>query len=317
MNISELIPGSTFPLLVTPLDADSTSEALIESLAQSASRWENLLHIHGGLVFRGFDLSGAEGLDRLIRAVGPNPLSYVGGNSPRTKVGDKAYTSTEFPADQRITLHNELSYARSWPARIMFLCATPPASGGATPIASSKRMLDLLPTDLVTRFEERGLIYLQTLAGRPGWGRTWQETFETSDPAVAEAHLRMNQTEFEWIGQDRMKIRYRSNAIERHPVTNERLWFNQAEQWHPSQLQPRLRAVLQRMVTPEDFPHNVMFGDSSPISDEDANTIRRTYWESSIAFPWERGDLMLLDNMLMAHGREPFQGPRKILVAMA
>ena len=317
MNTSDLIPGSNFPLLVTPGQSGSTPESLVEWLARPQHEWKELLRSHGGLVFRGFDLGSAEVLERLIRALGSDPLSYVGGNSPRTKVGDKAYTSTEFPADQRISMHNELSYASSWPAWIMFLCVTPPASGGATPMACSRRMLDLLPQDLVARFEEKGLMYLQTLPGRPGFGRTWQETFETTDPAIVEEHLGASGTEFEWVSRGRLKIRYRRNAIERHAVTNERVWFNQADQWHPSQLQPQLREVLQKVVEPQDFPHNVVFGDGSPISDEDAGTIRQVYWDSSISFPWQRGDLMLLDNMLVAHGRDAFQGPRKILVAMA
>ncbi|MEV4920155.1 TauD/TfdA family dioxygenase, partial [Streptomyces tirandamycinicus] len=33
--------------------------------------------------------------------------------------------------------------------------------------------------------------------------------------------------------------------------------------------------------------------------------------------PWQPGDLMLVDNIRTAHSREPYEGPREILVGLA
>jgi alpha-ketoglutarate-dependent taurine dioxygenase len=41
------------------------------------------------------------------------------------------------------------------------------------------------------------------------------------------------------------------------------------------------------------------------------------YREAAVCFAWQKGDLLMVDNMLVAHGRAPFTGPRRILVAMA
>jgi alpha-ketoglutarate-dependent taurine dioxygenase len=45
--------------------------------------------------------------------------------------------------------------------------------------------------------------------------------------------------------------------------------------------------------------------------------VRRVYTEASVTFAWQKGDVLLLDNFLASHGREPFEGPRQVLVAMA
>jgi len=306
------------PATVTPVtSADQDSASLIAWLKDAHAEWSDLLLGKGSILFRGFDVRGTADLERIIRAIGPRPLGYVGGNSPRTRVSDKVYTSTEYPADQRITLHNELSYAQSWPMRIVFCCETPAASGGETPIADSRVAMRLLPKALVERFEAKGLIYLQTLHGGTGIGRSWQASFETTDRSVVEQLLSRNGVEFEWTKLDSLKIRYHRKATEVHPVTGQILWFNQADQWHPSNLDAETRRMMEMVVAAEDFPHNVTFGDGGSIPEEDIATIRDTLWENAVVSPWQRHDVLLLDNMLVAHGRRPYKGQRKVYVAMA
>jgi alpha-ketoglutarate-dependent taurine dioxygenase len=318
MKIESLSLRNSLPAVIAPgSTADQDIAELTRWLRQARPEWNKLLLDKGGILFRGFNLQSVTNLEQILQAVSSHPLNYIGGNSPRTRVSDIVYTSTEYPADQIITLHNELSYAQSWPSNILFWCDIPAAQGGETPIIDSRTALGLLPKSLVERFEAKGLVYLQTLHGGAGLGRSWQSSFETDDRSIVERTLKADGVDFEWNSAGALKIRYCRKAVETHPVTGEALWFCQADQWHPSSLDPEIRDMMREMVELDDFPHNVVFGDGSPIDEEDVRTIRNVLWDNAVAFPWRRGDLLLLDNMLVAHGRRSFTGSRKVYVTMA
>jgi alpha-ketoglutarate-dependent taurine dioxygenase len=318
MKVQLLSVDGPLPKMLTPsISAHRDIANLIAWIHDEQGEWNELLLRDGGILFRGFNIKSSADLEQIVWATSSNPLNYIGGNSPRTQVSDKVYTSTEYPADQIITLHNELSYAPSWPMKILFWCERPATDGGETPIVDSRVALRLLPRLLVERFQAKGLIYLQTLHAGAGLGRSWQATFETNERSVVERLLTEKGVDFEWVGLDNLRIRYRRPATEVHPATGEMLWFNQADQWHPSNLDVESRKLMEVLLTAEDFPHNVVFGDGSPIPEQDITTIRTTLWGNAVVFPWRQGDLLLLDNMLIAHGRRPFKGARKVYVAMA
>jgi hypothetical protein len=94
------------------------------------------------------------------------------------------------------------------------------------------------------------------------------------------------------------------------------VFFNQIQLHHVSCLDPDTRAHISALFEEEDFPRNVYYGDGSPIEDSLVAEIRDLYWRTSVAFPWQEGDVLMLDNMLTAHARNPFAGERKIVVAM-
>ena len=74
---------------------------------------------------------------------------------------------------------------------------------------------------------------------------------------------------------------------------------------------------MRSVFAEEDLPRNAYFGDGSPISDVDLAEIRGAIDAATVAFPWQARDVLLLDNMLVAHGRNPYRGERKILAALA
>ena len=61
---------------------------------------------------------------------------------------------------------------------------------------------------------------------------------------------------------------------------------------------------------------NAYLGDGTRIDDADLAAIRAAYDAELLKFPWQPGDLLMVDNLAMAHGRSSFAGPRKLLVAM-
>jgi hypothetical protein len=225
------------------------------------------------------------------------------------------YTSTDYPADQPIFVHNELSYSYSWPMRIAFFCVEAPTSGGETPIADTRMVLELIDPEIRARFGEKRVMYLRN--HQPGLGHSWQSAFQSTDPAVVEAYCRGAGLDVEWIDGRGLRTRRVAAAIARHPVTRELVWFNHAAFFHVSTLEPGLRSALQAQVREEDLPSQSFYGDGSPIEPSVLDMLRSAYEQATVSFPWRQGDVLLLDNMLVAHGRSPFDGPRLVVVAMA
>jgi alpha-ketoglutarate-dependent taurine dioxygenase len=119
----------------------------------------------------------------------------------------------------------------------------------------------------------------------------------------------------EWTEQG-LRVQQLAKAVRTHPRTGERLFFNQVQLHHVSCLDAETRSALRQLFSDEDLPRNVFFGDGTPIPDEVIERIGEVYEELCVETPWQKGDLIALDNMLVAHARRPFVGERKILVAM-
>jgi alpha-ketoglutarate-dependent taurine dioxygenase len=304
------------PLEITPEATDSTPDATgLAAHLSSLDDLEALLAKEKALVFRGFGVAEAE-LDTVMDLLLPNRLAYVHGNSPRTKVGDNVYTSTEYPAEYVISMHNELSYAHAWPSRLLFTCAVAPATGGATPVVDGTLWLASLDAEVREAFAG-GVRYTQNLHGGRGLGKSWQQTFETEDQDEVEAFLGETAAEWTWLRDGTLRVSQHRPSTIRHPLTGDEVWFNQADQWHPAGLGDETAAALAKVLPADELPQNVTFGDGSPIPAEYVTQIRDRGLDGAVDVDWHRGDLLLIDNVLVGHGRRAYTGDRRILVAMS
>ncbi len=299
------------PLLV-PAPANGLDPA---AWAADRGEWiEAVLEDCGGILFRGFDLPTVAHFECFVRTISPDTLPYENRSTPRSRVAGNVYTSTEFPAHQSIPLHNELSYTAPWPLRIWFHCVTPAAISGETPIADSRRVLQAIGHEVSDEFRERGVLYVRNF--RRGVGLSWQETFQTADRDRVEEFCRNAGIEYSWKGADDLQTREKRPALAVHPRTGERIWFNQAHLFHVSSLGEEVARLLVSEFGEAGLPRNAYYGDGSPIPRSSLSRIRDAYVREEIVFPWRRGDVLLLDNMLAAHGRRPYEGAREIVVAM-
>lgn len=307
-----LLPGSLLPLLVQP-----AVEGL--DLAGWASGCRSLIQTqllkHGGALFRGFHVGGAAGFERFIQAVSGELLEYSFRSTPRTQVSGNIYTSTEYPANQFIPLHNEMAYSRTWPLKIAFYCVKKAGQGGETPIADSRKVFQRLDTKIKDLFTHKKVMYVRNCGG--GIDLPWQNVFNTGSKAEVEEYCKKSGIEFEWKEGDRLRTRQVCQAVATHPQTSDKVWFNQAHLFHISSLDPTVRQELLASFKAEDLPRNAYYGDGSPIEDSVLEEIRQVYQQETIVFPWQEGDVLLLDNMLAAHGRTPFAGSRQVVVGMA
>lgn len=269
----------------------------------------------GGVLFRGFEVPSIDYFERVSQALTPMLEEYKERSTPRSEVQGKIYTSTEYPAEQFIPLHNENSYTHAWPLKIWFHCAIQARSGGETPIADSREIYERISPRIRERFAEKKLMYVRNVGG--GIDLPWQTVFQTDSRDDVNAYCQKAGIDVEWLGEDRLRTRSVRGALARHPITHEMLWFNQAHLFHVTSLPEEMREYMVAALGEENLPRNVYYGDGTPIEASILDEIRGVYEETMLIFPWQQGDILLLDNMLNAHGRQPFAGERKVVVAMA
>ena len=313
VKAEQLVEGSRLPLLVRPAIGDFDPTAWAPSARAYIA--ENLL-THGGILFRGFALKTLGEFEQFVRAVsGGDLLEYSYRSTPRTVVGGRIYPSTEYPAAHSIPLHNEMAYSRSWPMKICFHCITPAPQGGETPIADSRAVFERIDAKIKEVFMEKKVLYVRNFGS--GIDLPWRNVFQTSDKKEVEAYCHSAGIDFEWKDGDRLRTRQLCQAVAMHPVTGEMVWFNQAHLFHVSSLDAEVNASVRAAFAEDELPRNAYFGDGSRIDPAMLDEIRHVYEEEAIIFPWQEGDILLLDNMLSAHGRTPYSGPRKVVVGMA
>lgn len=308
----ELLPGSPLPLLVRPA---VEGVSLAAWAAKNRETVDALLLRHGGVLFRGFPLATEQEFEQLMRALSSELLDYTYRSTPRQQVSGKVYTSTEYPADQTIPMHNEMSYASSWPLRIWFFSLKTAESGGETPIADSRRVYARIDPEIRQRFARTGVMYVRNYG--EGLDLSWQDVFQTGDRSEVEAICARMGIQLEWKGETRLRTRQVCQGVADHPRTGEPVWFNQAHLFHVSSLPQGVRASLLASFREDELPRNAYYGDGARIEDEVLDHIRQAYADESIAFPWRQGDVLMLDNMMVAHGRHPYTGSRKVVVGMA
>jgi alpha-ketoglutarate-dependent taurine dioxygenase len=303
--------GATLPLLFQP-SADGLD--LAEWSVSNLPLLEERLYRHGAVLFRSFHVRDISDFNRTISAISGDAVKYQEHTSPRSHVQGGIYTSTEYPAEQAIFLHNENSYQQTWPMKFFLFCERPALSGGATPLADCRRVFENIDPEIRDLCIRKQWILIRNFGD--GFGLTWQDAFYTQEKLSVEEYCRRNRIDFEWKGGDRLRTRQLRSFVARHPRTGETVWFNHAAFFHTSALEKEVRDVLLKEFGEEDLPYSTCFGDGSPIEPAVVEEILNAYRREAVAIPWEKGDVMLVDNMLVAHGREPFTGTRRVLVGM-
>lgn len=310
----ELPPtGGSLPLLLTPAIADLNLSSWAEA---NRALIDSLLDQHGALLFRGFGLKSAEDLAQFIKASsGEPPLEYHERSSPRSTVSGNVYTSTDYPADQSIVLHNESSYRLTFPTRIYFHCVIPAHTGGETPLANSRGVLRRIPETIRERFMEKQVLYVRNYGD--GFGVSWQTAYQTEDKTEVEEICRRDGIEFEWKSGDRLRTRSVRPSIIKHPRTSELTWFNHAVFFHVTSLEPSMCNALLSELGEENLPTNTYYGDGSRIEADELAELRAAYDAETVRFPWQSCDVLMVDNLLTSHGRGPYEGDRRVLVGMS
>ncbi|KFK39444.1 hypothetical protein AALP_AA3G245700 [Arabis alpina] len=297
-------PSSSIPVPSLPL--------FTQTIKTQKPYLDSLLHESGAVLFRGFPVNSAVEFNDVVEAFGFDELPYVGGAAPRTSVVGRVFTANESPPDQKIPFHHEMAQVPEFPSKLFFYCEIEPNSGGETPIVLShvvyERMKEKHP-EFVQRLEEHGLVYVRVLGEEDDpsspIGRGWKSTFLTQDKKVAEERAAKLGMKLEWTEDGAKTIMGPIPAIKYDESRKRKVWFNSMVAaytgWEDKRNDPR------KAVT---------FGDGKPLPADIVHDCLRILEEECVAVPWQRGDVLLIDNWAVLHSRRPFVPPRRVLASL-
>lgn len=308
---ASLAPGTSLPLIVRPTTPGVDLAAWARSDAELVESW---ILQHGAVLFRGFGLREPAEFEAVVANLVPELFGEYG-DLPKEESGQRIYHSTPYPNDMAILFHNESSHLPDWPNRQFFFCVQPSPTGGNTPLLDCEAVMGHIDPEVLARFTTKRLCYVRNFI--PGVDVSWQDFFKTDDPATVERRCAAESMTCEWHG-DTLRVKHVTEAVRVHPTRGTRVFFNQVQLHHSSCLDPGTRRALLDICGSEiALPRNVVFGDETPIPDADMAHLNDVFFGQCVQLPWEAGDIIALDNMRVSHARLPYEGPRKITVAMA
>jgi alpha-ketoglutarate-dependent taurine dioxygenase len=312
---NDLRGGSALPLVMKPHSSSISLHGFLDWITSNREFIETQVLKHGALLFRGFPITCVNDFQTVAASLSDELLDYTERSSPRSKVIEKVYTSTDYPPSQAIFPHNEHSYALTYPRKLFFCCLKPPRTGGETPLIPIRKVTGKISEMTQNRFKQMQWMYVRNFGD--GLGLSWQTAFQTSDRSVVEEYCRKAQIETEWKDRERLRTRQIRPAFIKHPITGEDLWFNHVTFFNIAVLDKTMQEVLTEEFSEQDLPNNTYYGDGSRIETSVIDELRAAYLSEMVVFPWEMGDIVLLDNVLAAHARSSYTPPRQVVVCMA
>ena len=270
---------------------------------------------HGAVLLRGFPVESAEAFEQLLDQTDYQNMPYIGGAAPRDQVtASRIVTANEAPASEKIPFHHEMAQVPTPPGYIFFYCDTAPSAGGSTSILHSAEACEAffsINPEFASKVKDLGVQYtrvmpLETDTASP-IGRSWRETFKAETKAEAEAAMSDAGMSWEWLPDNSVRTTTAIlPAIRFDEETDREVFFNSLVAvytgWDDD------RNVAKKAVTTSD----------GAVLDEDVmQTMIAKMDELAVNFVWQPGDVLLINNHTVLHARQPFEGDRRILAAIA
>ena len=268
----------------------------------------------GAVLFRGFDVPDALAFDAAIEAFGAPGFTYEDSlsNAVRTNVTPRVFTANEAPPETEIYLHHEMAQTPLYPSALFFYCEIAPGEGGATPLCRSDRVFERLAKEapeFAARAEAQGVRYTNVMPGEDdagsGQGRSWRSTLSVADREGAEARLLQLGYNWHWLDDGSLRVTTRALPAVRDVGDGRKSFFNQL-----------IAAFRGWSDSRNDANRAITFGDGTPITADDMAPAIRIAEELAYDLQWQAGDVALIDNFLVMHGRRPFAGKRRVLASL-
>ena len=333
------------PLIIEPNGTGNSKQDLLQWLKNNKAELDKNFLLHGAILFRGFEINTPKDFEELAVVVDPKLEESYYGTSPRNLVpGTKSvFTASELPGYYPIPQHCEMAYVKHPPVNIFFYCHVEPSYGGESPICNFRKVYSELNPKIRDEFDKKVMLTVRNYSGIENKSRfnlfelkKWNEIFNTTNKAEVEKQCREQEIEFEWLANDKLRLTHRTPATIKHPVTGETVWFNHLQVFHPHGADVEysyIHAHQQRAKTffwkyflkmlvklksintkPIDQSMNVLFGDGTPVPDSYVEHVQEIIWKNMVIIPWQKKDVIAVDNFSTSHGRLPYEGERDILV---
>ncbi len=269
---------------------------------------------HGTVFLRGLPVTDTDAVGQVRDILIPRRTPYREKATPRSDFGNGVFSSTDLPPDQAIRMHNENSYTLTFPGLLLFACLIAPTHGGATPVADCRKVLRELPERLVQRMERTGWTLTRNYS--PYVSLDWSTAFGTEDRDEVAEYCAEHHIAWQWREDGSLRTRQLRPGTIHHPDTGDKVWFNHLAFWNSWSLDEDIRAALIEEFGPDGLPFETGLGDGEPLTREEVEALNSAYAAATVRESWQPGDVMLVDNVLCAHGRDPFRGDRRIAVSM-
>ncbi|XDD51119.1 TauD/TfdA family dioxygenase [Leptospira sp. WS92.C1] len=339
--------NNPLPVVYQPISIDQASKASLIAWTKTNKRaLTEDLKKYGAILFRGFQIVSPQDFEDVILTVDSNLKNNYLGTSPRNQVTKYAFTATELPSAYPIMQHAEMSFLDSPPKKLFFFCGKAPGKFGETPITDLRKVLQDVPQSIRDKFEKNKIRYSRVYDGPSNRSRfqfwktkRWDEMFQTKDRTEVEKISKKQNFKVEWFGQDNIRLINTTQAIRKHPEFKSLAWHNHSqvfhidaarkEYWHIFSRQKTLRGFfvglalealtfLKKLTTKKEYlDTHCTYGDGAEISLKELTQIQAAFWKNISLFSWQNGDILVIDNYSVSHGRHPFTGPREIFVAWA
>lgn len=131
-----------------------------------------------------------------------------------------------------------------------------------------------------------------------------------------EKILESNGWSFSWDQNRNLRFWYLHSPVIPHPVTGEKIWFNQITSYHASYFRALPLYKNNTSITDDEFPFHSYYGDGSDIEPAVLQHIRAAMWSCAMGFRWQTFDVAVLDNQQVLHGRMGWTGERKLVTSL-
>jgi alpha-ketoglutarate-dependent taurine dioxygenase len=269
----------------------------------------------GAVLLRDAGVTAPRALAELAATLGLAVLDQLEPFAARQDLGGGVWSQPAWPSTAPMCMHHELGWQRHPPSYLLIACLRPSDTGGRTGVADGRAVLSLLPDQMVERAQRQGWALVRRYA--PGLvGMRWQEAFPGLEATAVDRHAAAEQIELRW-GQDCLYTRRTRPAVRRSGTDQAPAWSNLLAFCSEWTMDPVVRQYLISTVGRGGLPFETCFGDGSPFTAADVETVNTAYERVTAHVDWRPGDVLVLDNIRMAHSMEPFTGQRAMAVLHA
>lgn len=329
------------PLVYEP-GKDKVLQDLTDWINKNQKEWREDLKTYGAVLLRGFPVHEATDFQSILLATDEKLGEFYLGTSPRDQVVKHVFTASELPPHYPIMQHAEMSFLDNPPKLLFFYAEKASETGGETPLTDLREIYKEIDPKIKEKIKEHGIRYRRRYDGPSKKARfslwktkRWDEMFGTTNLDEVKKISDENRFQLDWSGLDSLTITNEQSGFRIHPEAKTTAWHNHSQTFHYQAAVSEVWKIFKRQKTfrslgvailltllttikrisgEKSHDVHVTYGNGEEITTKEMKSISNLFWRHLVAIPWQTGDILIIDNFSVSHGRLPFTGPRRILV---